>query len=85
MSASAGWTSGLICSRQTHHPLWGDDLFCNQPFCEQVIANNQYSLACKPDSHVELYRWLAALTPHGTDSATLEWPTWDDLALALGQ
>lgn len=43
----------------------GDDLFCNQPFCEQVIANNQYFLfVCKPDSHVELYRWLAALTPH---------------------
>ncbi|MCO5193257.1 MAG: hypothetical protein M9930_08195 [Anaerolineae bacterium] len=29
----------------------GDDLFCNQPFCEQVIANNQYFLfVCKPDS-----------------------------------
>lgn len=43
----------------------GDDLFCNQPFCEQVIANNQYFLfVCKPDSHVELYRWLASLTPH---------------------
>ena len=43
----------------------GDDLFCNQPLCEQVIAHQQYFLfVCKPDSHVELYRWLAALTPH---------------------
>ena len=42
----------------------GDDLFCNQPFCEAVIAHNQYFIfVCKPDSHVELYRWLAALTP----------------------
>lgn len=43
----------------------GDDLFCNQPLCEQVIAQNQYFLfVCKPDSHVELYRWLTALTPN---------------------
>lgn len=42
----------------------GDDLFCNQPFCEAVIARKQYFIfVCKPDSHVELYRWLAALTP----------------------
>lgn len=42
----------------------GDDLFCNQPFCEEVIAHKQYFIfVCKPDSHVELYRWLAALTP----------------------
>ena len=41
----------------------GDDLFCNQPFCEEVIANEQYFLfVCKPDSHIELYRWLASLT-----------------------
>jgi hypothetical protein len=42
----------------------GDDLFCNQPFCEAVIAHKQHFIfVCKPDSHVELYRWLAALTP----------------------
>ena len=30
-----------------------------------MIAHNQYFLfVCKPDSHLELYRWLAALTPH---------------------
>lgn len=43
----------------------GDDLFCNQPLCEQVADQNQYFLfVCKPDSHIELYRWLAALTPN---------------------
>jgi hypothetical protein len=45
--------------------ILADDLFSNQPFCEQIIAQKQYFiLVCKPDSHVELYRWLAALTPH---------------------
>ncbi len=43
----------------------GDDLFCNQPLCKRIIAQNQYFLfVCKPDSHIELYRWLATLTPN---------------------
>ena len=43
----------------------GDDLFCNQPMCEAVMAQNQHFLfVCKPDSHVELYRWIDALTPN---------------------
>lgn len=42
----------------------GDDLFCNQPLCQEVIAHKQsFLFVCKPDSHVELYRWLAALQP----------------------
>jgi len=46
----------------------GDDLFCNQPLCQEVIDKKQHFLfVCKPDSHVELYRWLAALTPHEHD------------------
>lgn len=41
----------------------GDDLFSNQPFCEAVMAQKQHFIfVCKPDSHVELYRWLDALT-----------------------
>ena len=41
----------------------GDDLFCNQPLCEQVIEQNQnFIFVCKPDSHIELYRWLDSLT-----------------------
>lgn len=43
----------------------GDDLFSNQPFCEAVLAQQQsFLFVCKPDSHVALYRWLSALTPH---------------------
>ena len=41
----------------------GDDLFSNQPFCEAILAQKQqFIFVCKPDSHVELYRWLDALT-----------------------
>jgi len=40
-----------------------DDLFSNQPFCEAILAQKQHFIfVCKPDSHVELYRWLQALT-----------------------
>lgn len=41
----------------------GDDLFCNQPLCAQVIASGQsFIFVCKPDSHTHLYQWLEALT-----------------------
>lgn len=41
----------------------GDDLFCNQPLCEQIIANRQsFIFVCKPDSHVCLYQWLDGMT-----------------------
>jgi hypothetical protein len=44
----------------------GDDLFSNQPFCEAILAQKQhFIMVCKPDSHVELYRWLKALTLEG--------------------
>jgi hypothetical protein len=43
----------------------GDDLFCNQPLCEQIMASQQYFIfVCKPDSHTHLYQWLDALTVH---------------------
>jgi len=41
----------------------GDDLFSNQPLCQQINDLDQYFLfVCKPDSHVGLYRWLTSLT-----------------------
>ena len=34
----------------------GDDLYCKQPFCEQVMAlQSHFILICKPDSHETLY------------------------------
>ncbi|MCB9435039.1 MAG: hypothetical protein H6668_24005 [Ardenticatenaceae bacterium] len=41
----------------------GDDLFANQPLCQQISDLEQYYLfVCKPNSHIGLYRWLASLT-----------------------
>ena len=41
----------------------GDDLFANQPLCQQIVDQDQYFIfVCKPDSHVTLYNWLASLT-----------------------
>jgi hypothetical protein len=37
----------------------GDDLYCKQPFCEQVIQmKKHFILVCKPDSHKTLYEWI---------------------------
>jgi hypothetical protein len=40
--------------------LLGDDLYCHQPFCEQVLAQGVHFLfVCLPDSHSTLYEWVA--------------------------
>jgi hypothetical protein len=37
--------------------LLGDDLYCNQPFCEQVLDQGlHFIFTCKPDSHLALYQ-----------------------------
>jgi hypothetical protein len=38
----------------------GDDLYCHQPFCQQVLAQGCHFLfVCLPQSHPALYEWLA--------------------------
>lgn len=40
----------------------GDDLYCHQPFCQQLIAQKEHFLfTCKPESHATLYEWVADL------------------------
>jgi hypothetical protein len=40
--------------------LLGDDLYCHQPFCEAVLAQNMnFIFTCKPQSHALLYEWVA--------------------------
>ena len=52
-----------------HYPLdkvivLGDDLYCHQPLCEDVLAKDwRFILVCKPDSHQTLYDYLALQTP----------------------
>lgn len=46
--------------------LLGDDLFCNQPLCEQVLAKKlNFIFVCKPDSHPELYQMVDFLEANG--------------------
>ena len=41
--------------------LLGDDLYCNQPFCEQVLSQKlNFIFTCKPESHSALYTELAS-------------------------
>ena len=43
--------------------LLGDDLYCNQPFCEMSLAHKfNFILVCKPESHETLYEEVALLT-----------------------
>lgn len=39
--------------------ILGDDLYCHQPFCEAVLAQNMnFIFTCKPQSHELLYEWV---------------------------
>ena len=40
----------------------GDDLYCHQPFCQQVRAvGAHYLFTCKPGSHSTLYEWVTEI------------------------
>ncbi|RUT67694.1 ISNCY family transposase, partial [Flavobacterium cupreum] len=42
--------------------ILGDDLYCHQPFCQQVLAARaHFLLTCKPTSHTTLYEWVEEL------------------------
>ena len=44
----------------------GDDLYCHQPFCQQVLAQGCHFLfVCLPQSHATLYDWLADFERNG--------------------
>jgi len=46
--------------------ILGDDLYCRQPFCEQVrSAGYHFIFTCKPDSHKTLYEWIEGLEKIG--------------------
>ncbi len=61
ISAAKRW----LTAWGTHYAPWqvtlfGDDLYCHQPFCQAAIDQGfQVLLVCKPDSHGVLYEWLA--------------------------
>jgi hypothetical protein len=51
------WGTQLKAWRTT---VLGDDLYCHQPFCEQVLAQGcEFLFVCQPGSHTLLYEWVA--------------------------
>lgn len=45
----------------------GDDLYCHEPFCRQVLAQGGHFLfVCLPPSHSTLYEWVADFERAGT-------------------
>ena len=54
-----------------------DDLYCYQPFCEAVLAQQMdFLFVCKPDSHTLLYEWVDDFTRTGEVRA-LEKSRWN--------
>ena len=50
------WGPRLAAWRTT---VLGDDLYCHQPFCEQVLAQGcEFLFVCLPTSHPLLYEWV---------------------------
>lgn len=46
--------------------MLGDDLYCHQPFCQQVLAQGgAFLFVCLPTSHALLYEWVADFTRIG--------------------
>ena len=44
----------------------GDDLYGHEPFCRALLAQGfEFLLVCKPQSHQELYEWVAFLERSG--------------------
>jgi hypothetical protein len=44
----------------------GDDLYANQPFCQQTLDHDLHFLfVCKPDSHPTLYQWVETFAAAG--------------------
>lgn len=50
------------CYQSLGITVLGDDLYCRQPLCEQLLqVGFNFILVCKPSSHPTLYDWLAGL------------------------
>ena len=44
----------------------GDDLYCHQPFCQQVLAHGGgFLFVCRPQTHATLYEWVADFQRNG--------------------
>ena len=67
LNAAKRW---LAANGATLSPLnttvLGDDLFCHEPFCREVLGQHlNFILVCKPSSHATVEDWLAFLQRSG--------------------
>lgn len=59
LAASKRWLEREVCYLPVNTTFLGDDLYCKQPFCEQILRQGRhFILVCKPDSHKTLYEWV---------------------------
>ncbi len=67
LAASARW----LARWGAHYRPWGitylgDDLYCHQPHCQRVLAQEaHFLLTCKPESHATLYEWVSDFERNG--------------------
>jgi len=55
----------------------GDDLYCHEPFCRELLAQKLgFILVCKPDSHALVYEWLDHLQRNGA-ACTVSHTRWN--------
>jgi hypothetical protein len=64
IAASKRW----LAKWAAHYGGWGgvtylgDDLYCHQPFCEEVRGHGAHFIfTCKPSSHTTAYEWISSL------------------------
>lgn len=75
-NASKRWFEkyGEYISELGEVTILGDDLYCKQPFCEEILRHKfNFILVCKPDSHKTLYEYLKFLQE---DIAEVEIERW---------
>jgi hypothetical protein len=60
LNAATRWLQHWGARVRPWRPLFlGDDLYCHQPFCEQVLAQGgEFLFVCLPASHALLYEWI---------------------------
>jgi len=59
LAAAKRWLASDCCYLPVNTTFLGDDLYCKQPFCQQVLQQKRhFILVCKPESHKTLYEWI---------------------------
>lgn len=68
LAASGRWLQKWGHRLKDWKPTYlGDDLYCHEPFCRRVLAEEgDFLFVCLPNSHATLYEWVADFERTGT-------------------